>query len=429
MTKTMAQLARQTNAPILRVERDPLARTQLRAPSPRDAEGRSRDRRQTGPIEVRRLPALTRAESVDALRGFAMFWILGGDALAWSLRDMSVGKSGWLAAVGTFIGDQFDHVPWEGLTFYDLILPLFMFIVGVSIVFSLTRLVEREGKVAAHRRVLRRALLLFALGVLYYGGVSAMWPDIRLLGVLQRIALCYLFASLLFLNLPLRGVIVAFASLLVGYWALMTFVPVPGVGAGSLAEGENLANWVDMQYLPGMKWDGGWDPEGLLSTLPAIATCLLGVFAGLVLLNARVKPRQKSLWLIVAGVALVTLGLFWGSQFPIIKKIWTSSFVLVTGGLSLVLLGLFHHLIDVCGYKAWSTIFMWIGANAIALYLVNNVANFQELAKRLAGGDVAAFLDRTFINGTGAFIIALVALVLSVALAGFLYRRKIFLRV
>ena len=125
--------------------------------------------------------------------------------------------------------------------------------------------------------MLRRALLLYGLGLIYYGGISAHWSDIRLVGVLQRIALCYLFASLLFLNLNLRGLLVAFASLLVGYWALMTFVPVPGIGAGSFGPDANLANWIDAHYLPGRLWDKTRDPEGLLSTLPAIGTCLLGV--------------------------------------------------------------------------------------------------------------------------------------------------------
>src|SRR5215216_214880 len=138
-------------------------------------------------------------------------------------------------------------------------------------------------------------------GLIYYGGTSNLWPEIRLLGVLQRIALCYLFASLLFLHLDLRGLVVAFVTLLVGYWALMTFVPVPGVGAGSFAMGANLANWIDAQYLPGRKWYGPWDPEGLLSVLPAIGTCLLGVFAGLLLKNSDLLPQQKSLSLAGAG--------------------------------------------------------------------------------------------------------------------------------
>ena len=141
--------------------------------------------------------------------------------------------------------------------------------------------------------------------------------EIRLGGVLQRIALCYLFASLLFLNVSLRGMVASFAALLIGYWALMTFVPVPGIGTGSFAEGANLANWIDAHYLPGRKWEGSWDPEGILTTLPAIGTCLLGVFAGLLLKNPKLDARQKSLWLIYAGVALLAAGLLWSLQFPI----------------------------------------------------------------------------------------------------------------
>ena len=131
------------------------------------------------------------------------------------------------------------------MRFYDLIFPLFIFVTGVAIVFSLTRLVEHESKSAAHWRVLRRSLLLFALRLVYYGVVSESWPDIRILGVLNRIALCYLFTSLLFLNLRLPGLIVAFVAILAGYWALMTFVPVPGIRVGSYAKDANLANWFD----------------------------------------------------------------------------------------------------------------------------------------------------------------------------------------
>ncbi len=200
------------------------------------------------------------------------------------------------------------HVEWDGFRFYDFIFPLFIFITGVSIVLALPRLVEREGRYHAHLRVLRRALLLYALGLIFYGGIKNHWADIRYLGVLQRIALCYLFASLMFLNLNLRGLVVAFLSLLVGYWALLTFVPVPGIGAGSFAPDANLANWIDLHYLPGRLWDKTRDPEGLLSTLPAIATCLLGVFAGLLLKDERLEAQQKSAWLIGAGIALVLAG-------------------------------------------------------------------------------------------------------------------------
>jgi predicted acyltransferase len=373
--------------------------------------------------------AAGRVASVDALRGFAMFWILAGDAFAWALHDMASGKEGALIAGVQFLSDQMKHAVWEGFTFYDLLFPLFVFVIGVSIVFSLSRLVERDGVRAAHERVLRRSLLLFVLGLIYYGGASNLWPEIRLLGVLQRIALCYLFASLLFLHLDLRGLIVAFLALTVGYWALMTFVPVPEVGAGSFARGANLANWIDAHYLPGLPLNGDWDPEGLLSTLPAIATCLLGVFAGMLLQDLRVEPMQKARWLFGTGLLSLAAGYLWGLQFPIIKWVWTSSFVLVAGGYSLLLLGAFYVLIDVWGRKDWSTIFLWFGANAIALYMINNLIGFQALARKLAGGDVANFLDTQLTRGAGSFVNVLIGLVLATALARFLYRRGIFLRV
>jgi predicted acyltransferase len=413
----------------------------------------------SGPIAT--TPETRRVVSVDALRGFDMFWILGGDSLAQALKEMSTHSSTALGLVGGFVGDQLEHVEWEGFRLYDLIFPLFVFIVGVSIVFSLTRLVEREGKAAAHKRVLRRFALLFVLALIYSGGVSHKWPDIRLLGVLNRIALCYFFASLLFLNLRLRGLVVACVSLLVGYWALMTFVPFPDVRRvdaqgqllspalnitnatsvaqlnwattnhvrGNFGPGLNLANYLDEKYLPGKKWDKIWDPEGLLSTLPAIATCLLGVFAGLLLKNRRMEEKQKTLWLVGFGVAMVIAGFAWGLQFPVIKKIWTSSYVLVAGGYSALLLGVFHYVIDVRGHRRWATPFVWIGANAITLYFVDSIVNFERLASRLVGGDVNHFFDARFNEGTGHLLAAIVGLLLAIALARFLYRQKIFLRV
>jgi predicted acyltransferase len=370
-----------------------------------------------------------RVASVDALRGFAMLWIITGDALAWSIHDMADGKGGPLSAAATFVSEQLRHVEWDGLRFYDFLFPLFVFVTGVSIVLSLPRLVEREGKWRAHRRVLIRSLLLFALGLIYYGGASNVWPDVRLLGVLQRIALCYLFASLLFLNLDVRSLVVAFLTLVVGYWALMTFVPAPEIGAGSFAEEANLARWIDAHYLPGLRLYGEWDPEGLLSTLPAIGTCLLGVLAGIVLKEKRADPTQKALWLIGAGVVLVATGYLWGLQFPIVKKLWTSSFVLVAGGYSALLLGMLYLLTDVRGQKAWVLVFFWFGANAILLYMINGVVEFRALASRLVGGNVEAFLDAQLTYGAGSFAISAVGLVLAIGLAHVLYRRKIFLRV
>jgi len=370
-----------------------------------------------------------RVIAVDALRGFSIFWILGGDGLAWSLRQITADKGEFISTIGALVARQFSHVAWEGFRFYDFIFPLFVFTTGVAIVLSLPRLVEREGKSAAHRRVLRRFLLLFALGVIYYGGFSHKWPDIRVLGVLQRLAICYLVASLLFLNMRMRDLVLVFVALLVGYWAVMTFVPVPGIGAGVFAPTGNLARWIDTLYLPGRMWDKTSDPEGLLSTLPAIGTCLLGVFAGLLLMNPRIAPRRKSLIFVGAGAAMVLIGYLWSVQFPIIKYLWTSSFVLVAGGYSLMLLGVMHQLIDVWGIKAWATIFVWIGANAITLYFLNNVVGFEKFALRFVGGDVGAFLDAAVTRGTGGFVAYAGGLAVALAIAGFLYRHKIFLRV
>lgn len=375
------------------------------------------------------VPQTYRVVSVDALRGFNIFWILGADGVMWSLDQMTRDKGPVLGAIGSFFGTQMTHVEWEGFRFYDFIFPLFIFISGVSIALSLPRLVEREGKAAAHFRVLRRALLLYSLGLIYYGGISHHWTDIRFLGVLQRISLCYLFASLLFLNFHVRGVIVALATLLVGYWAVMTFVPVPGIGAGSFAPYANLANWIDTHYLPGRLWDVTRDPEGLLSTLPAIGTSLLGVLAGRLLVGERLRAQQKSLALIASGVPLVAAGYLWGLQFPVIKVIWTSSFVLVAGGYSLMLLGASHQIIDVWGFKRWVTPFVWIGANAITLYFINGVSGFEPFAVRFVGGDVAALLDRAATSGAGSLVAYVLGLVFAIALAGFFYRRKMFLRI
>jgi predicted acyltransferase len=370
-----------------------------------------------------------RVLSVDALRGFSIFWIIGADGAVLALERMLRNKGEVLGSIGNFLGTQTTHADWEGFRFYDFIFPLFIFITGVSIVLALPRLVERDGRAKAHLHVLRRALVLYVLGIIYYGGVGHQFSDIRFVGILQRIAVCYLFASLLYLNLGWRGLLLSVLVLLVGYWALMTFVPVPGLGGSSYQPETNLANWIDLRYLPGRLWDETRDPEGLLSTIPAIGTCVLGVLGGLLLTDSRLSPERKTLWLAVAGVAMVVLGYLWGLQFPIVKAIWTSSFALIAAGYSLILLAVMHQVIDVWEWKAWASIFVWIGANAIALYFINGVVGFAPFAARLMGGEVARWISSVTTPGTGAFLLHVVGLVLAVALARFLYHRKIFLRV
>jgi predicted acyltransferase len=360
-----------------------------------------------------------RLMSVDALRGFTMFWILGVDELVLMVCAL-IGTS-----TANTVAAQFVHVDWEGFVFEDLIFPTFIFIVGVSIVLSLGKLMANEDRGAAVRRVLTRSLVIYVLGLIYYyDAFSAQFSEIRLLGVLQRIALCYLFAGLLFCFLRLPGLVSAIVILLVGYWALMCYVPVPDIEPHSFAEGRNLANYIDAKYLPGFKWDGPHDPEGLLSTLPAIATCLLGVLAGLLLKNAVVKPYWKVAILLVAGVAGVALGYAWGQQFPVIKKIWTSSYVLVAGGYSAILLGVFYLLLDVWKWRWWATVFVWIGTNAIALYMLSSLVDFKGIAERYLGGAPGDLAFGEYLP----FVVHVAAVALLIAVARFLYRRQVFIR-
>jgi predicted acyltransferase len=370
-----------------------------------------------------------RVVSVDALRGFDIFWILGGDGAIWALDEMTRDKGPVIGTIGHALSYQMEHASWDGFRFYDFIFPLFIFVTGVAIVFSLPPLVEKQGLRSAYIRIIRRSLILYGLGLIYYGGISQHWNDIRYLGVLQRVGICYLFASILFLNLNLRGLLATFVALLLGYWALMTFVPVPGIGPANYAPDTNFANWVDAHYLPGRLCDTTRDPEGLLSSLPAIATCLIGVFAGMLLKDRRFTAQGKSLVLIGAGITVAAAGYLWSLQLPLIKQLWTSSFVLVAGGYSLMLLGAWHHVIDVRGFRRWPTIFVWIGTNAITLYIINNVMSFERFATRFVGGDFGAMLDRLVTPGTGRLLSQVLGLAFAVALAGFLYRRKIFLRV
>ncbi len=359
-----------------------------------------------------------RLVSLDALRGFDMFWILGAEELVRGLQKFTDG-----GIVG-FIAEQLHHKAWAGFHFEDLIFPLFVFIAGVSLVFSLEKTLQKEGRWIATQRILRRAALLYFLGILYYGGFSTPFEKIRLLGVLQRIALCYLGAGLLYCHLKPKTLVGVWAGLLVGYWALLSFVPVPGHGAGNFAEGANLANYIDQQYLPLRKHDLTHDPEGLLSTLPAIASCLLGVFAGLVLKNSTFTDRTKVVRLIVGGLACLAVGWTWHLNFPVIKKIWTSSFVLVAGGYSCLLLAAFYQIIDVWKVRKWAMPFVWIGVNPIMMYFGGRFIDFEAFAKLFVGGPVGAACGRY-----GELLLVVTTLAFGFWFARFLYQRKIFLRV
>ncbi len=364
-----------------------------------------------------------RITSIDALRGFDMFWIIGADALVHALNKFAGGNP-----LIRFIATQLDHVPWAGLHCYDLIFPLFVFIVGVSIVFSLSKRASEGTRGEAVLQIIRRSVILYLFGLFTYKGIADGYERIRLLGVLQRIAICYFFTALAFLYLKPRQRVFLCAGLLIGYWAMMTFIPVPGGSAGDFSEGKNFANYVDREYLPLRKWDGDHDPEGLLSTLPAVASCLLGLFAGTLLKRQDVSDQKKVQLLLGWGVAGLVVGYAWSWQFPIIKKIWSSTFVLVAAGYSAIVLAVFYQVIDVWKKQSWAVPFLWIGTNAITIYMVAHVISLDKMAERLVGGEIKAAFDG-FRPGTGDLLLALTALGLAVLFCRFLYRRKIFLKV
>ncbi len=364
------------------------------------------------------VPPTARLRSLDALRGFDMFWIVGAGDLVRGLQKISDD-----GVVG-FIAKQLQHQAWEGMHFEDLIFPLFVFIAGVSLVFSLEKNLQQTNRRTVALRIVQRSALLYFIGILCYGGFSTRFEDIRLLGVLQRIALCYLCSGLLFCFLKPRAVMGVFVGLLVGYWALMSLVPVPGHGAGNFAEGANLANYVDQRYLPLRKYDGNHDPEGLLSTLPAIASCLLGVFAGLLLKDPSSTDRRKVLLLIAGGLGCLAVGWAWHLHFPVIKKIWSSSFVLVAGGSSCLLLAAFYQVIDVWKFQKWAMPFVWIGVNPITIYFGGRFIDFESLAKLFVGGPLGAACGRY-----AELVLALTSLAFGFWFMRFLYQRRIFLRV
>jgi predicted acyltransferase len=319
----------------------------------------------------------------------------------------------------------------------------------------------------------------------YHGGLSHPWPDVRFSGVLNRIAVTYFFAATLFCFFKTRGLVAISIGLLIGYWALMTFVPIRDIAltrehlaelaeksgdsnlaaqfrdkdlinpttvknspvwaatknmfyattnwtSGKFGQGRNLSEHLDFQFLPGHfnTYEHEWaEPQGYLSTLPSIASCLLGVFAGLLLKNQTVREQRKVFYLVSIGAAAIVVGWLWSFQFPIIKRAWTSTYVLVAGGYSAIALGIFYQIIDIWGAQKWCRPFVWMGMNPITIYLVAEaIGGFDKLAVRFAGGDVQRFLDTHVAQGFGGVVICVVGLALAFCFVYFLYRRKIFIR-
>lgn len=275
---------------------------------------------------------------------------------------------------------QLEHAGWNGWTATDLVFPAFLFLVGVSIVLAFdSRLARGATKRMLFAHTLRRAVTLFLLGLLVNGFPYFHWGTLRIYGVLQRIAICYLLASVVYLWNRRIGTTVAIVAIsLLGYWVLLRWIPVPGFGIPGrdiplFDPRANLAAYIDRHIFPHRLYQGFRDPEGLLSTIPALATTLLGMLTGMWLRSQR-SASQKFLWMSFAGVVSVSLGLFWNHWFPINKHLWTSSFALFTAGCSLLLLSICYWAIEIKQWRrGWTYFWMVLGTNAITVYVLSEL--------------------------------------------------------
>jgi predicted acyltransferase len=327
-------------------------------------------------------PPEERLQSLDILRGFDMFWISGGDHLFHAIAT----ATGWAWAV--LLAHHLKHVHWEGFRFYDLIMPLFLFITGITLPLSVGRRLARgQTRWEIFRRLLTRTLLLVILGHMDKNGpISLDVAHLRFTSVLGRIGVAGLAAGVILMFTRTRGQILWVIGILMGYWALMTFVPAPGQAAVSFEQGVNVVDYLDQRIMPGVLKSGNHDAIGWCSTPPAIATVLLGALAGAWLLSAN-SPGRKVAGFLGAGVVLVGVGWLWGLQFPIIKNLWTSSFVLYTAGWSCLLLGVAYGIADGLKWRRWGYPFLLIGMNPLVIYILTNTRwiDFHYVAQFFLG--------------------------------------------
>ena len=375
------------------------------------------DQSKPGKPELHAVPPSQRIVSVDALRGFDMFWIAGGGPLVMAFCKL------FRNPLPPWLDRQFDHVVWEGFVGWDLIMPLFLFIVGVAMPFSVGKRVERgDSRGSIYRKVVYRVVVLWILGMIAQGHLLAF--DSHNLqfysNTLQSIAAGYLIASIALVELPIRGQAGLCGALLVVYWALMRFVPVPGYGAGVLTPDGNLAMYIDKALLG--HFQDGTPYTWILSSLGFGATVLMGVLAGH-LLRSKLAGTRKAVLLAGAGLGCLAGGWLWSFPFPIIKHLWTSSMVLWSGGWCLLLLALFYWLIDVLGYRRWAFPFIVIGMNAIVAYMAPDLINFMQISHTVFAG-LARHLGMfgEFLLTFGAFGVLWVGLY-------YMYRKQTFVRI
>lgn len=360
-----------------------------------------------------------RLHSLDTLRGFDMFWIIGGGALIGKLAEAT--KWPWMEV----LGHQMHHAEWIGFHFEDLIFPLFMFISGVAIPFALTSKLEKGvQKSFLYKKVFTRMVVLVLFGFIYNGALKNGFSNMRWLSVLSQIGIAYFFAAVIVINTKnLRARILWLVGILSSIAILQFLIPVPGFGAGVLTPDGSINAWIDQLFLPGRLIYGTYDPEGILSIVSATSITLMGAIAGFILRNKETSQLKKTNILLIVGAALVISALAISPVYPIIKKIWTSSFNILTAGISFLLLATFYYIIDVKKWNRCILFFKVIGLNSITIYMGVVIFDFMHTSKFLLGWITNPIGDY------GNVVLYMGIIAFEWLFLFFLYRNKIFLRV
>lgn len=358
--------------------------------------------------------------SLDVLRGFDMSFIMGGEFVLICLASLFPGLK--------FLGEQMGHSQWDGFTFYDLIFPLFLFLAGISFPFSMAKQLSLGKSIGSiSLKVLKRGLILVLLGVVYNGLLQFDFETLRYASVLGRIGLAWMFASLLYVWLQRKWLMLFSAVILLGYWALLALVVAPDApnGASSFSIEGSIVGYVDRSLLPGVLHNEIHDPEGILSTLPAIVTAFLGMFTGEFVRSKRIANEYKKVLVMFgAAVALLAVGYLWDIVFPINKNLWSSSFVCCAGGWSLLLFALFYLVVDVVGWSKWAFPLSVIGMNSITIYLAQQFLDFSKPVNMLFGGVLKLLPEDYYALGWWCCY-----MLVCWCLLYFLYRKKVFLKV
>ena len=360
--------------------------------------------------------------SLDALRGFDMLFIMGLSGLIINLSKLTpeCGVMQWLEM-------QMHHVAWDGFTHHDTIFPLFLFIAGISFPFSLAK--QRNSGVSTSRicyKIIKRGVMLVLLGIIYNGLFRLQLDTLRIPSVLGRIGVAWMFAALMTIWVPTKLRATISAILLIGYSLLLT-IPAPDIAEGAevWSRQGNFAGYIDRIVIPNhILWRGTMDPEGILSTLPAIVTAMLGIFTGEFVRRNDISGTRKSLIMFGAAAAMLIGGVVWSTFQPINKTLWTSAFTLTAAAYSLAMFALFYYIIDVRGWQRWTGFFRVVGVNSITIYLAQRFINFGDISRNIFGG-LAAKLPEAW----GAVVLSVGYIALCWLLLYFLDRKKVYLKV